>query len=389
MFGHPGSLRRCCRMVLFMLVLGLTLVACGTTGGTGGSSTTPTPVPLKVMSVEIAVGPSLNGQTCGSPFTETYTATFHFPANHAGGQVQFQYTTTNGRGSTPASLTVPAGQSTVTYQFTWSGPLPADHTAPGPGGVMVTSPNSLTSQMVAPSGSCTTAAPSAFQVTSVDIATSPSLTGITCGTQLTEVYTATFHLAPGGPAGAIVFQYTTNNGRGTSPNVSLPVAAGQTTAVYQFTWSGKLPADHTAPGPGGVMVSAPNALTSPLVAPSGSCSTGPSTDFQVTKMELSASPSLAGHVCGSQFTETYTAIFHIAPNGPGGTLVFQYTTDNGRGTSPYVSLPVAAGQTTITYQFTWSGKLPADHTAPGIGIVSLSAPNQGQSPAAIPSGSCS
>jgi hypothetical protein len=389
MFGQYGSLRRFCRMVLFCLVLGLGLAACGNSGGTGGNSSTPTTVPLKVMSVDVTVGPSLNGQTCGSPFTETYTATFHFPANHAGGPVQFQYTTDNGRGSTPASLTVPAGQTSATYQFTWSGQLPADHTAPGNGGIMVNSPNSLTSQMVAPSGSCTTVAPSAFQVTSVEISTSPSLNGHTCGSQFTEVYTATFHLAPNGPGGTIVFQYTTDNGRGTSPNVSLPVAAGQTSATYQFTWSGQLPADHTAPGPGGVMVSSPNALTSPLVAPSGSCSTGTPSAFQVTKMELSASPSLTGQACGTQFTETYTAVFHIAPNGPGGTIVFQYTTDNGRSNSPSMSLHVAAGQTTATYQFTWSGKLPADHTAPGIGIVLMSAPNQGESPAAIPSGTCS
>ncbi len=274
MFRQRSPLRRFCRMVLFCMILGLSLAACGTSGGNGGSGTTPTPttVPLKVTSVDITVGPSLGGHTCSSPFTETYTATFHFPANHAGGQVQFQYTTDNGRGSTPASLTIPAGQTSATYQFTWSGELPADHTAPGPGGVMVTSPNALTSQMVAPSGSCTTAAPSAFQVTSVEISASPPLNGLACGSQLTEIYTATFHLAPNGPGGTIVFQYTTNNGRGTSPNVSLPVAAGQTTATYQFTWSGKLPADHTAPGIGIVLMSAPNQGESPQAIPSGSCS---------------------------------------------------------------------------------------------------------------------
>lgn len=266
------SLRRFGRMVLFLLVLGLVLAACGTGNGNGGNGSTPTTVPLKVLSVDIAVGPSLNGQTCGSPFTETYTATFHFPANHVGGQVQFQYTTDNGRGTTTASMTVPVGQTTATYQFTWSGSLPADHTAPGPGGVVVTSPNSLTSQMVAPSGSCTTVASSAFQVTSVDIATSSSLNGIACGSQLTEVYTATFHLASGGPGGTIVFQYTTDNGRGTSPYVSFLVTAGQTTVIYQFTWSGKLPADHTAPGNGIVLLSAPNQGQSPTAIPSGACS---------------------------------------------------------------------------------------------------------------------
>ncbi len=271
MFGQHGYLRRFCGMVLFCLVLGLGLAACGNGGGTAGNSPTPTAVPLKVTSVDITVGPSLNGHTCGSQFTETYTATFHFPANNTGGQVQFQYTTNNGRSSTPASLTIPAGQTSATYNFTWSGQLPADHTAPGNGGVMVTSPNSLTSQLVAPSGSCTTVAPSAFQVTSIDLSASPSLTGLACGSQFTETYTATFHIAPNGPGGTIVFQYTTDNGRG-STNATLNVTAGQTTATYQFTWSGKLPADHTAPGTGIVLMSAPNQGESPAAIPSGSCS---------------------------------------------------------------------------------------------------------------------
>jgi hypothetical protein len=388
MFGQQSSLRTCCGMILFVLVLSLSVAACGGGGGAAGGSPTPSTVPLSVTSVEVSVGPSLDGHACGSQFTETYTATFHFPANNTGGQVQFQYTTDNGRGTTPAILNVAAGQTEATYQFAWTGLLPADHTAPGNGGIMVTAPNSLTSQMVAPTGSCTATAPAAFQVTSVEVTTGPSLNGHACGSQFTETYTATFHLAQGGPGGTIVFQYTTNNGRGTSPNVSLPVAAGQTTATYQFTWSGILPADHTAPGNGGVMVISPNSIISPLVAPTGACTVGTPSAFQVTSIDLTASPSLAGTSCGTQFTETYTATFHIAPNGPGGAIVFQYTTDNGRG-STNATLNVAAGQTTATYQFTWSGKLPADHTAPGIGIVTMSAPNQLQSPDAIPAGACS
>src|SRR5260370_41515880 len=97
------------------------------------------------MSVGISVRPSLSGIACGTNPTVIYTATFHFPANNAGGQVMFEYTTTNGRGSTQAGLTVPPGTTTIAYHFTWSGPLPADHTAPGNGGVIVTSPNAYNS----------------------------------------------------------------------------------------------------------------------------------------------------------------------------------------------------------------------------------------------------
>lgn len=274
MIEQGRSLRHFCRAFLFVVVLGLGLVACSTAGGSGGSSQsspTPTTVPLTVTSIDIAVGPSLDGQSCGAQFTETYTATFHFPAHHAGGRVQFHYTTTNGRSSTPASLTVPAGQTSATYQFTWSGLLPADHTAPGNGGVMVSAPNALTSPMVAPSGSCSVSAPSAFRVTGIELSASPSLTGHACGTQFTETYTATFHIAPNGPGGTIVFQYTMNNGRSSSPNVSLHVAAGQTSATFQFHWSGNLPADHTAPGIGLVLMSAPNQGESPPAIPAGSC----------------------------------------------------------------------------------------------------------------------
>lgn len=134
---------------------------------------------------------------------------------------------------------------------------------------------------VTPSATATAAAtatatprpkPGPFTVTSVDMAVSPtSIAGMRCGTFVTVTYTATFHLAPNGPGGTIQFYYTVNNGRGDNP-ASVAVAAGQTTARYSFTWSGNLPADHTYPEPGGVMVRSPNAITSPTVWPSGACS---------------------------------------------------------------------------------------------------------------------
>lgn len=297
MFGQHRLLRRYCGTVLLGMLLGLSLVACGNNGDASGSNggsagnasgnistsasnptNTPThpagssQVPLTVTGVDMAVSPSsLNGRACGTALTVTYTASFHFPANNTGGQVNFAYTTTNGRGSTPASLTVPPGQTNVAYHFTWSGVLPADHTAPGLGGVIVTSPNSLTSQLVAPSGACSTVSYGPFKVLSIELSAGPSLNGHACGTNFTETYTAIFHIAPGGPGGTIAFQYTTNNGR-SSTNATLHVAAGQTSATYHFTWSGKLPADHTAPGTGIVLMSAPNQGQSPSASPAGQCS---------------------------------------------------------------------------------------------------------------------
>jgi hypothetical protein len=236
---------------------------------TNGSTSS---VPLKVTGVDIDLSiPTLSKYTCGTNMTETYTATFHFPAHNAGGQVKFESTTNNGRSSQPETLAVSPDQTNATYAFSWSGPLSSDNTVPGRGGVIVSAPNAFTSDLVAPSGACTVEAPAAFKVSSIELAASPEVTGHRCGSSFTENYTATFHIASGSAGGTIVFQYTTNNGRSSSADVSLHVAAGQTTATYVFKWSGPLPQDHTAPGTGIVMMSAPNQIISPSAVPDGGC----------------------------------------------------------------------------------------------------------------------
>lgn len=111
--------------------------------------------PFTVQSVTMSVNPtSIAGVACGTYVTVTYTATFVVASNSPGGTVQFSYTVNNGRGSTNASLTFSAGETTKTYSFTWSGNLPADHTYPGIGEVMTNSPNQVTSQGIQPSGQC-------------------------------------------------------------------------------------------------------------------------------------------------------------------------------------------------------------------------------------------
>ena len=233
---------------------------------------TPTvvPVPLKVIAVTMAVNPtSIAGTPCGTNVTVTYTAKFYVSPNNTGGVVKFDYSVNNGRGSTPASITFDKGQTVKTYSFQWSGALPFDHTYPEPGGVSVTSPNAVKSPLVGPTGACSAAA---FNVTSVTMSVSPaSIAGLKCGTNVTVTYTATFHIAPDSNGGTIQFMYTITNGRGSTP-ASLTVAPGNTTATYSFTWSGALPADHTYPQQGGVIVTGPNALNPVLIAPTGQCS---------------------------------------------------------------------------------------------------------------------
>jgi hypothetical protein len=213
---------------------------------------------------------SIAGLSCGTNVTVTYTALFHVQPNSVGGPVQFEYTVNNGRGQTPASINFNPGETTKSYTFKWSGALPLDHTYPAPGGVQVISPNQLTSALVAPTGQCTPAA--AFHVTQVVMTVSPtSIQGLSCGTSIVVTYTATIHVAANSPGGTIHFSYTVNNGRGQTP-ASITFSPGQTVRTYTFTWSGALPADHTYPGPGGIQVTSPNQLTSPLVAPTGKCS---------------------------------------------------------------------------------------------------------------------
>ena len=229
-------------------------------------------VPLKVTSINMWVTPgSMAGISCGTNATVTYTATFHVRPESVGGVVKFNYTVNDGRGQTPASISFKPGETTKTYTFTWSGALPADHTYPGSGGVQVTSPNQVTSPLVAPTGQCTIPS-AAFQVTKVDMTVSPaSIQGRSCGTSVVITYTATIHVAPNSPGGTVQFSYTLNNGRGQTP-ASITFKPGQIVRTYTFTWSGALPADHTYPEPGGIQVTSPNQLTSSLVAPTGMCS---------------------------------------------------------------------------------------------------------------------
>jgi hypothetical protein len=259
------------------------LAACSSNQGNGSGSTptatatstpTPTPsltqVPFKVTSVDLVVNPnSIAGKVCGSPASFTYTATFHIPANSAGGTIQFEYTLNNGRSSTNASVAVSAGETTKTYTINSSGTLYPDHTYPGIAEVLVNIPNTVSSPQVKPAGTCTTAA---FSISSIDMAVNPtSIAGKTCGTAIVVIYTATFHITANNPGGTIQFTYTVNNGR-SSPGASVTVTPDQTTATYSFSWSGNMPLDHTYPGPGGVITSSPNVVHSQLVKPNGMCS---------------------------------------------------------------------------------------------------------------------
>ncbi len=206
---------------------------------------------------------------------------------------------------------------------------------------------------------------SPFKVTSVDMSVAPaSIAGIACGTNVTVTYKATIHVAANGPGGTVQFGYTVNNGRGQNI-ASVTFAPGQTSKTYSFTWSGALPADHTYPGLGGIQVTSPNQLISPMVAPTGTCVAASA--FVVTRVDMVVSPtSIQGLACGTSIVVTYTATIHVAANGPGGTVQFNYTVNNGRGQT-IASVTFAPGETSKTYSFTWSGALPRGSYLPWSG----------------------
>src|SRR5437763_3234989 len=58
-----------------------------------------------------------------------------------------------------------------------------------------------------------------LKVTSVNMSVTPgSIAGLSCGTNLTVTYTATFHVRPNSLGGTVQFEYTVNNGRGQTPS---------------------------------------------------------------------------------------------------------------------------------------------------------------------------
>jgi hypothetical protein len=119
------------------------------------SAVTTNAVTFTVTRIDMSVTPStISAWKCGSSIQVVYNAVFHVVSGPKGGTSVFSYTVNNGRSQTSEKLTILPGQRLSNFVFTWQGSLPRDHTYPGLGGVFVTSPNSLVSQMVLPTGKC-------------------------------------------------------------------------------------------------------------------------------------------------------------------------------------------------------------------------------------------
>src|SRR5712692_119120 len=117
------------------------------------SMITTNAAPFRVTSIAMSVTPTtVSLWKCGSYIQVVYNAVFHVVSGPNGGTIVFFYTVNNGRIQTMANLTILPGQHLSNFVFTWQGSLPIDHTYPGPGGVLVTSPNSIVSKTVLPAG---------------------------------------------------------------------------------------------------------------------------------------------------------------------------------------------------------------------------------------------
>ncbi len=141
---------------------GVTPTPTPTATATPGTTPTPTPtsVPFQVTTINLSVDPlSIAGKSCGTQLTVTYTATFNVLPKGPGGAVQFTYTTDGGRTSKTGVVQFSPGETSMKFQFPASGTLELNGAFPGAGQVTTTSPNTMSSQAVTPSGACTPVSP--------------------------------------------------------------------------------------------------------------------------------------------------------------------------------------------------------------------------------------
>jgi hypothetical protein len=134
---------------------GVTPTSTPTPGTTPTPTPTPTSVPFQVTTIDLAVNPlSIAGMSCGSQLNVKYTATFNVLPKGPGGAIQFTYTTDGGKTHMTGVVQFSPGKTSNQYQFTSSGTLATNGAFPGAGQVTTTSPNSISSQAVTPSGTC-------------------------------------------------------------------------------------------------------------------------------------------------------------------------------------------------------------------------------------------
>lgn len=107
---------------------------------------------------------------------------------------------------------------------------------------------------------------------------------------------------------------------------------------------------HNTPVGTSVATARPGAPTSPPSAPTITPTPVPSVEFLVQSITITFDPDVASTLCGGIVNEAYIATITDAPNSPGGTVFFQYSSDNGQ-TYNNASLAFAPGESSRSYRF--------------------------------------
>lgn len=276
--------RHCIKVIIVCSIL-LFLTGCGSTltgptytntvtPGLGSSSQNPeaiassaaSSIPLQVHNVIVGASPTVLTQAvCGSSITITFTATIFVNVGSNGGTVSYTW---NVAGSTiPGSVTFNADETSKSITYTLSNVLVQYNTTNISATMATNAPNTVTSTPVQVAGNCTFSG--AFTVTGISLSVSPaSLSGIACGTSTTITYSAVVSIASNSNGGPVLLVWQFPRFHHQTKVVFTPGSTTQT-ATYVIT---EILA-HRVMMPSATLAStSPNAVTSQLAGPTGTCS---------------------------------------------------------------------------------------------------------------------
>ena len=275
-------------LLLFFAIIIVSVIACGgpaqsgTPTDTTSSSSTPastptvtttpnagvTPVPLHITGVSVAVNPvSLTSATCNATVNLVFTASLTAVAANTGGAVAYTWNI-GGSNVANGSVTFAPGDTAKTVSYTVNNAaVQYNNTTNMTAILTVNSPNTVASSPIRPAGNCTYSGP--FVVSSVAASVSPaSITGMTCGSTINVVYTATVTIGANSNGGTVVLVATFGTAH---RNVSVVFTPGSTVQTWSTTATatlGKVSPFRTV----SFASTSPNAVSSNAVKPAGQCS---------------------------------------------------------------------------------------------------------------------
>jgi 1-aminocyclopropane-1-carboxylate deaminase/D-cysteine desulfhydrase-like pyridoxal-dependent ACC family enzyme len=283
--GHDGGgegmrKRSIVSISLLFLLLNLTCLAgCGGTTSTATNSTpttilqsptsTPTQSPLSVTSLVTSVSPdSFIGINCGATASFTFS-TVVTVAKGTGGQIAGMWDICSSHIPGSVSFTPGETSKTVTYTLKETN-IQVSTTASTIGSYSVTTNGKIISSTPAVvTDLCSQSGK--IKLTSLTLTVSPaSVTGITCGSIVSFVYTAAVTIAPNSNGGNVSLNWSFSNSSFTLTFATYQPGAPLTQTIT-YLLSGRLEHNNIFPPSGSISSTSPNALTSVPVKPYGPC----------------------------------------------------------------------------------------------------------------------